>query len=187
MTKEQVKDVDSNMVVRSDSVSSAPRKSAVKLRWKIATCKLRDKQFLPQQDCAQCKSAHVPGASPVRKNADIKDFRGPGETAWSKLLKKLNDEKQLMLMNSNSFGESTKDYSVRNSATVAVNTIQLQEKSPSASRIMSRSDVVSRTDNDRSRSTNWAMTGVSSASKFLYPKFNSNEAESYQTCDKGGV
>ena len=189
MTKEKVKDilVDSNMLERSDSVS-APRQSAVKLRWKIATRKLREKQFMPDQDRAKCKSAQVPGAFHVRKNTDIKDFRGPGEAAWSRLLKKLHDEKQLMLKNSNSFGESSKDHSVSNSATTGeINIIQLKEKSPSASHnITELCDVASKTDNDRSRSTNWAITGMSSASKFLYPKFKSTEAESDQICYKGG-
>ena len=189
MTKAKVKDVliDSNMLERSDSVS-APMQSAVKLRWKIATRKLREKQFMPDQDCAQRKLPQVPGAFHVRKNTDIKDLRGPGEAAWSNLLKKLHDEKQLMLKNSNSFGESSKDHSVSNSATTKeMNLIQLKEKSPSASHIITElCDVASKTDNDRSRSTNWAITGVSSASKFLYPKFKSTEAESDRICYKGG-
>ena len=135
MTKAKVKDVliDSNMLERSDSVS-APMPSAVKLRWKIATRKLREKQFMTDQDCAQRKSAQVPGAFRVRKNTDIKDFRGPGEATWSNLLKKLHYEKQLMLKNSNSLWESSKDHSVSNSATTGeINIIQLKEKSPSAS------------------------------------------------------
>ena len=178
MTKEKVEDilVDSSMLERSDSVS-APMQSVVKLRWKIATRKLREKQ---------CKSAQVPGAFHVRKNTDIKDFRGPGEATWSNLLKKLHYEKQLMLKNSNSLWESSKDHSVSNSATTGeINIIQLKEKSPSASHIITElCDGASKTDNDRSRRPNCAITGVSSASKFLYPKFKCSESD--QICYKGG-
>ena len=55
MTKAKVKGVliDSNMLERSDSVS-APMQSAVKLRWKIATRKLREKQFMTDHCNRSC-------------------------------------------------------------------------------------------------------------------------------------
>ena len=171
-TGEEGRDIvnDIDMAEKSDSVAPSPMESAaaVKLRWKIAARKIQEQQSILQQDGDQdnvYEGFETYDASAANAD-DNEDCSGQGEAAWSRLFKKLHDEKLLMLEKSNLFGETIRGHSKGIRAKGKVATETLREKSQSASRIVKeRSVSASKAVKDRSNSATRAMRSVSTSSK----------------------
>lgn len=189
-----VRDVnDINMAEMQDSVALSPMESAAKLRWKIAARKIQEKQNILQQDDDQVNvhEENEPFDAGGSNVEDNEDHSGPGEAAWSRLLKKLHDEKLLLLEKSNLFGKTIRGHSKGMQAKGKVATEALREKSQSASRIVKeRSVSASKALKDRSNSATRAVRSVSSSSKkslWSRSPIQMGEAlESDQTLNKEG-
>ena len=197
MATGEVRDImnDIDMAEMSDSVAPSSMESAmkVKLRWKIAARKIKEKQSILQQDGDQdnvYEGFETSDAS-VANADDNEDCSGQGEAAWSRLFKKLHDEKLLMLEKSNLFGETIRGHSKGIRAKGKVATESLREKSQSASRLVKeRSVSASKAVKDRSNSATRAMRSVSTLSKKSQrsrsPRQRGEAPETDPTLNKGG-
>ena len=150
-------------------VATPPLESVAKLRWKTAARQIKDKQNMWQQQDGYPDKVHeeLETFDAGAENTEGNEVRSrTGEAAWSRLLKKLHDEKLLILEKSNLFGETIRGHSKGIRAKGKVATEALREKSQSASRIVKeRSVIASKAVKDRSNSATRGVRSVSSSSK----------------------
>ena len=170
----------------SNSAASSSIESVVKLRWKKAARAIHEKQKIRSKKNGDKQEVLEEGFTDFDTDEAAakhdEDCIGPREDAWSKLLKKLHDEKIVMLEKSNFFGESIRDHSKEIRAKGKIASEALRDKSKTASLIVKqRSASASKAVRDLSKSATRPVRSVSSSFKSPRSRSPSLEDEAHES------